>query len=321
MLLPISFLPVYQPRVWGGRAIADSLGRQLPGEGPIGESWELVDRPEAQSVVSGGPLDGLTLREAIRKHAASILGPGWDPDRPFPILVKWLDCRERLSLQVHPPKSVAARLGGQSKTENWFVAAVQPGASIIVGLVPGVTPEQFRAAIDDGSLDACVRRSEVHAGDSVLVESGTVHAIEGGNLILEVQENSDTTYRVYDWGRVGLDGKPRQLHVKESLESIDFDSPPPAIVRAAPGPAVLARSPEFTLRRVPVAAGDSIDFSAGGQCRILHVVKGVFTFGDTGLKARCGDNLLVPFEASGGFRATEDSLALVTEDFSGPQPK
>jgi mannose-6-phosphate isomerase len=318
MLMPISFLPVYQARVWGGRAIADALERTLPDTGPIGESWELVDRPEAQSVVSPGTprLAGLTLREVIHGHAAAILGPGWDPERPFPILVKWLDCRERLSLQVHPPKPVAAQLGGQSKTENWFIAACEPGASIIVGLAPSVTPGQFRAAIHEGGLEACVRRVEVHAGDSVLVESGMVHAIDAGNLILEVQENSDTTYRVYDWGRVGLDGKPRTMHVEESMQSIDFAAPPPAIVRADEKPAILARSREFTLRRVPVAEGGEVALRAGEQCRIFHVIRGAFEFGESGLIARRGDNLLVPFETGGAFRATEDSLALITEDFS-----
>jgi mannose-6-phosphate isomerase len=318
MLKPISFLPVYQARVWGGRAIASYLGRALPGKEPIGESWEIVDRPEAQSVVAPGTptLAGLSLREAIRRHARAILGPGWDPERPFPILVKWLDCRERLSLQVHPPRTVAARLGGQPKTENWFIAACEPGASLIVGLAPGVTPGRFRAAIDARGLEACVRRVAVQPGDSVLVESGTVHAIDAGNLILEVQENSDTTYRVYDWGRVGLDGRPRALHVEESMQSIDFASPAPEIVPAANAAATLARSPEFTLRRVPVPKGGTVEFRAGEQCRLFHVIRGAFEFADMALTARRGDNLLVPFEAGGAFRATEDSLALVTEDFS-----
>lgn len=316
--MPISFLPVYQSRVWGGRAIASALGRTLPGGDAIGESWEIVDRPEAQSVVvAGSPgMEGETLREVVRHHSAAILGPDWDPGRPFPILVKWLDCRERLSLQVHPPKPVAARLGGESKTENWFIAECEPGASLIAGLAPGVTPEQFRASIDSGELEACVRRVEVQPGDSVLVESGTVHAIDAGNLILEVQENSDTTYRVYDWGRVGLDGKPRKLHVEESMESIDFAAPPPEIVRAANEPAVLARSREFTLRRVPVAKGGAVEFRGGEQCRLFHAIRGAFEFSEGGIVARRGDNFLIPFETSGIFRATEDSLALVTEDFS-----
>jgi len=159
----------------------------------------------------------------------------------------------------------------------------------------------------------------VHAGDSVLVQSGTVHAIEGGNLILEVQENSDTTYRVYDWGRVGLDGKPRKLHIEESMQSIDFEAAPPAIVRADDEPAVLARSAEFTLRREPVRKGGEIGFRGGEQCRLFHVIRGAFTFGETGLTTRRGDNLLVPYETDGAFRATEDSVALVSENFSAPK--
>jgi mannose-6-phosphate isomerase len=143
-----------------------------------------------------------------------------------------------------------------------------------------------------------------------------VHAIDAGNLILEVQENSDTTYRVYDWGRVGLDGKPRTMHIEESMQSIDFAAAPPEIVRAADEPAVLARSREFTLRRVPVAKSDDVEFRAGEQCRIFHVVDGRFEFSTGGIVARRGDNLLIPFETDGVFRATEDSLALVTEDFS-----
>lgn len=316
MLLPISFLPVYRTRVWGGRTIATALGRALPGADPIGESWEIVDRPEAQSVVASGPLAGKTLREVVRAHAPALLGPAWDPERPFPILVKWLDCRERLSLQVHPKKAVAARLGGQSKTENWFIAACEPGASIIAGLAAGVSRERFREAIDRGSVEECVRRVTVQAGDSVLVESGTVHAIEAGNLILEVQENSDTTYRVHDWGRVGLDGKPRELHIRESLESIDFSAAPPTVVKSAAAPALLATCSEFTLRRVPAAAGEAVEFRPGEQCRIFHVIEGAFRFGDTGIVATRGDNFLVPWETAGAFQAAGDSLALVTGEFS-----
>lgn len=315
MILPISFLPVYQQRVWGGRGLNSALGRVLPDEAPYGESWEIVDRPEAQSVIASGALKGSSLREAVRTRSAAILGPTWDPERPFPILVKWLDCRERLSLQVHPPKPVAAILGGQSKTENWFIAACEPGASIIVGLAKGVTQAQFKRAIDEGTLESCVSRVAVAPGDSVLVESGTVHAIDAGNLILEVQENSDTTYRVYDWGRAGLDGKPRRLHVEESLKSIDFEAPEPKLVRAGADAAVLARSKEFTLRRVPVAAGGTIVVNACEQCRIVHVIQGSLRFGETDVVARRGDNLLVPYETGGVFRAAGDTVALITEDF------
>ena len=248
--------PLYQDRVWGGRALETSLKRTLPANRPIGESWEIVDRPEAQSVIAGGRFDGRTLRDVIAAHSADIMGPQWKADRPFPILVKWLDCRERLSLQVHPPAEVAPRLKGEPKTENWYIAEAAPGSHLIVGLKRGATKDQFEKAIHDLTLENCVHRFSVSAGDSILVRSGQIHAIDGGNLILEIQQNSDTTYRVYDWGRVGLDGKPRQMHVSESLQSIKWDDFEPAPVRGEPKPAVIAQAQEFTIRRVPLAAGE-----------------------------------------------------------------
>ena len=137
MIGPLRFRPIPQERVWGGRALESVLGRDLPPGPPVGESWDVVDRPEAQSVVEGGPLDGLTIREALRRHAGEIMGPGWNPERPFPVLVKWLDCAQRLSLQVHPPAGVAERLGGEPKTENWFIARAGPGAAVFCGLRRG----------------------------------------------------------------------------------------------------------------------------------------------------------------------------------------
>src|SRR5690606_14918248 len=175
----LRFQPIYQDRVWGGRALTSALGRELPGEGPIGESWEVVDRPEAQSVIASGRLAGRPLREVIAAYPADVMGPGWPADKPFPILVKWLDCRERLSLQVHPPAQIAPSLGGEPKTESWFIADTAPGASLIVGLKRGVTREQFEAAIADNTLENCVHRFPVAEGDSILVRSGQVHAIDG----------------------------------------------------------------------------------------------------------------------------------------------
>jgi len=294
----LRFAPLYQERVWGGRALASALGRTLPaGDRPIGESWELVDRPEAQSRVVGGPWAGQSLRAVIAADPAGVMGPGWAAARPFPILVKWLDCRERLSLQVHPPAAVAGELRGEPKTENWYLAECQPGAHLIVGLRRGVTREAFAA------------------GDSILVRSGQLHAIDGGNLILEIQQNSDTTYRVYDWGRVGLDGRPRQLHVEESLRSILWDDVEPTPRRAGPGSAVLADAPEFRLRRVALAPGESLRLAAGDQPRILSVVAGRLE--GAGEPLRRGDNLLAPYAGAFALTASEGATVLVTENFAG----
>lgn len=313
----LRFQPLYQDRVWGGRALEAQLGRTLPPSRPIGESWEVVDRPEAQSVVLGGSLGGLSLREAITRHGSSLMGPTYDPKRPFPILVKWLDCRERLSLQVHPPADVAPALRGEPKTENWYIAATVPGAGLIAGLKRGTTRAAFSRALVDQTLDTCVHRFPVNEGDSILVHSGTVHAIDAGNLILEIQQNSDTTYRVYDWGRVGLDGKPRQMHVAESLASIKWDDFEPAPVRASATDAVIADAREFRIRRVPLDVGQTLSFPAGEQPRLVSVVQGRVS--DASLQGGTlsrGDNVLVPFAGSFTFRAVEPSLVLATENFA-----
>lgn len=312
------FTPIYQERVWGGRALADWLGRTLPGSGPIGESWELVDRPEAQSVVGEGSTAGQTLRQLIASRAAEVMGPRWDAARPFPILVKWLDCRERLSLQVHPPASIAASLGGEPKTENWFVARSEPGAGVLAGLVDGVDAARFRSALADNTAEKLLLRHETTAGDSILIHSGVMHAIDGGNVILEIQQNSDTTYRVYDWGRVGLDGKPRQMHVEQSLACLTANTAgTPRLLRASETPAgdILADCAHFRIRRVRLARGATLDFPAGDQPRILSVVDGQLASGAAGSVAR-GENILLPYAAANSFIASVDTLALVTEKFA-----
>jgi mannose-6-phosphate isomerase len=315
----LQFQPIYQERVWGGRRLQSFLGRDLPPGPPIGESWEIVDRPEAQSLVRGGPYGGTTLRSLLERHAAEVMGPDWPASRPFPVLVKWLDCSERLSLQVHPPASVAASLGGEAKTENWYVAHSAPGASLFVGLKHGVTLAAFTKAVADGKAEECVNKVSVAAGDSILVPSGQVHAIDAGNLILEIQQNSDTTYRLYDWGRVGLDGKPRRLHVEESLRSILWDAGPPELVRASPTSSTIASCEEFTMRRVVLGKGESLRFKAGDQPRILTAVAGGVGLGGALAGARAlaqGDSALLPRSADLEFVAPELAIVLVTENFT-----
>jgi mannose-6-phosphate isomerase len=321
----LRFQPLYQARVWGGRALAATLGRALPDGGPIGESWEIVDRPEAQSVVAGGTGAGWTLRELLTRHGAAVMGPAWPAARPFPILVKWLDCRERLSLQVHPPAAVAPELGGEPKTENWYIADTVPGARLIVGLKRGVTRAQFEEALRRNAAEDCVHHFPVAAGDSILVHSGQVHAIDAGNLILEIQQNSDTTYRVYDWGRVGLDGRPRQLHLGQSLRSIDWTDFEPAPLRAAPTSGTIARCAEFAIRRVVLGNGERLHLRAGEQPRLVSVVSGRVraVAESTGTRApfaavlRRGDNALAPFAGAFTFTADPTAIVLVTEDFAG----
>jgi len=237
---PITFEPLYMERVWGGRRLEMLFGKKLPAGARIGESWELVDREEAQSVVHTGILRGKTLnelwthyREAVfgRRHAAS-------GSPRFPLLVKLLDAEERLSVQVHPPASVAAQLKGEPKTEMWFVAWAQAQSDIYAGLRSGVTRSEFANALADGNVAGLLHRLQTRAGDCIFIPSGRVHAIGAGNVIVEVQQNSDTTYRVFDWNRTGLDGKPRALHVEESMRSIDFEDFEPQFQPSAGDPLV-----------------------------------------------------------------------------------
>jgi len=314
----LTFQPIYQERVWGGRALATALGRTLPPDRPIGESWEIVDRPEAQSVVAAGALTGQTLRAAIAGHAGDLMGPSWPGSQPFPLLVKWLDCRERLSLQVHPPAALASELGGEPKTENWYIADTAQGAQLIVGLRRGVSRAQFERAIADQTLEDCVHRFPVAVGDSILVRSGEIHAIDGGSLILEIQQNSDTTYRVYDWGRMGLDGKPRTLHQAQSLRSIDWDAFEPAPVRAAPTSGLIADCDEFSIRRVVLDPGEELKIAAGEQPRILSVVQGRVSAAraEKRLLLARGANVLVPYAVPVSATADGAAIVLLTEGFT-----
>lgn len=242
---PLQFKPIYKERPWGGRALDGWGGRKLPPRKTIGESWEMVDREEDQSVVSNGSLAGKTIRWLIENHPEELLGRRFKSLKRFPLLVKLLDCKKRLSLQVHPPAKVSSELGGEPKTESWFVLKAKPDAKLMVGLKQGVTRDQFEAALKTGKLKPLVHEFHVRPGDYIFIPSGRIHAIGGGLLILEIQQNSDTTYRVFDWGRKGLDGKHRQLHIAESMMSIDFNDFEPGCSYWDQATGTLVRCPEF----------------------------------------------------------------------------
>ncbi len=223
MLYPYKFQPLLMERVWGGYELR-RFGKPVPPGKRIGESWEISDRDEAQSVLANGPDKGKTLRQLIEANGAQLLGTNCRDAKRFPLLVKLLDARQRLSLQVHPPDTIADKLHGESKTEMWYVLDADNDAHLIAGLKRGVTGGDFVRAMEDSpaTLDEYVHRVRVVPGTTFFVPAGRMHAIDAGLVLVEIQENSDTTYRVYDWGRVGLDGKPRQLHARQSIASISF---------------------------------------------------------------------------------------------------
>jgi mannose-6-phosphate isomerase len=227
---PLTFEPIFMERIWGGRRLESEFGKNLPPAVKIGESWEIVDRPEAQSVVCNGPLRGKTLHELWTKHRQSIFGD--TPDAPrFPLLIKLLNAQEKLSLQVHPSEKIAAKLGGEPKTEFWYVAAVDPGAELFLGFTGPIARDQFEQGLRKGSAADHVHKVRVEAGDAIFLPAGRVHAVGAGNLLVEIQQNSDTTYRVFDWNRVDDKGKPRQLHIEQALQCIDFNDVQPELLR------------------------------------------------------------------------------------------
>jgi mannose-6-phosphate isomerase len=250
----LRFTEIYKTRVWGGRRLETLLGRSLPDGQKYGESWELVDREEAQSVVvGGGRYSGLTLHELWCGYGGEVFGDGWDcaSGGRFPLLIKVLDCADDLSLQVHPPAARALELVGEPKTEMWYVAEAEAGSKLYAGVKSGVTEESFQRALGNGTVAGCVHSLAVEVGDSLHVPSGRLHALGAGLMIYEIQQNSDTTYRVFDWDRLGLDGKRRELHVRESLLSIDFGDAEPELMR---GGEMLSDCEHFRVRKSKTGA-------------------------------------------------------------------
>ena len=228
---PLFFEPLFMERIWGGNRLQSLYGKHLPNGACIGESWEIVDREEAQSVVHRGPLKGLTLNELWTGHRTDVFGKDYvkHPAARFPLLVKLLDAQERLSIQVHPPAKIAPILGGEPKTEMWYIADSGLDHAIFAGVKKGTTRESFETHLKKSTVEKVIQRIPVEPGDAIFIPSGRLHAIGAGNVIVEVQQNSDTTYRVFDWNRTGLDGKPRELHVEASLQSINYTDDDPRL--------------------------------------------------------------------------------------------
>jgi mannose-6-phosphate isomerase len=283
---PLTFRPLYMERVWGGRRLAEKFGRALPAGAPIGESWELVDREDAQSVVENGPLAGKTLHELWTTLREPVFGRVADSPR-FPLLAKILDARETLSVQVHPPANLAAKLKGEPNTEMWFLLDSEPGAELFAGFRRGTTRAEFELALKEGRAADLLHRLPVRAGDAIFIPSGRCHAIGAGCFIVEMQQNSDTTYRVFDWNRVGLDSKPRPLHLRESLLSIDFTDHEPTLAQRE-GESVV----KCAYFKVGHWALDHARADTSAGCAIFTVLSGGLTCG--GCNFRSGDFFLLP---------------------------
>ena len=300
-LYPIFFEPIYKEKVWGGRKL-ERLGRRLPEGRPIGESWDVVD----ESVARNGSLAGKTLAQLTSELKADLVGERvWDRygDR-FPLLLKFIDASTVVSVQVHPDDAYAQSQGEpQGKTECWYVMQADPGSRLIHGFEKPTGRMALEAAIQKNDLETYLHYTPVNAGDVVFVPAGTVHAIGEGQLMYEIQQKSDTTYRLYDWGRMGLDGKPRDLHVEQSLDALDFTLWPEHVAKPLPVPGedgrfYLAACRHFTLELWDVCG--SMRWETDGESfSLMTVVDGAAAlrygeYGEDLIEVGYGDTVLLP---------------------------
>lgn len=223
MLYPLFFSPIYKSTIWGGRNLEKIFNRKLP-DGNIAESWEICCHGEDDSVVSNGFLKGKKLSELIEFYGLKLLGNNCREFNKFPLLIKFIDAKEKLSVQVHPTDEYAFKNEGQSgKTEAWYVVNGKKGAQLIYGTKNGINKVDFLNSLYSGNIEDCLRFVDIKNGDFIFIPSGTVHAILDGVLILEIQQNCDLTYRIYDWNRIDKNGNTRPLHVDKALDVIDFN--------------------------------------------------------------------------------------------------
>ncbi len=271
---PLQFVPYMRPLVWGGRRLGTTLGKPVPANETVGESWEVSDHPTHRSVVAKGPHAGVSLRSLMETERAALLGPAASALAIFPWLVKFIDAHDWLSVQVHPNEKAVQRLwpGEQSKTEAWYVVDVLPGSRIYAGLQPGVDERRLRAALAAGVVAECLHSFTPQPGDCIYLPAGTVHAVGGGVLLAEVQQTSDATFRLFDWNRKDAQGRSRKLHIEEAIASIAWSQGPVHPVRPdGSARQMLVRSPYFTLEHL---GGTEVALGNAATLQVLIVVQG-----------------------------------------------
>lgn len=305
--IPVIFEPIFKPKPWGGRKLAEVLSKSLPPDEPIGESWELVSLPENESRVRTGPLAGTPIGVLVETWGTDLYGGASLADGRFPLLIKFLDARENLSVQVHPKpaKDVGGGWRPGIKHEAWYIIAAEPGAELFIGLKPGVTHADVVKAADTPAMADLLRRWPATVGRCYYLPSGTMHALGAGILVAEVQTPSDITYRIYDWDRVGADGRPRELHIEQALENTDYDVRNDQILQPRRHVAGVFSTAthetvceKFIIEKLRISEGitDPITY---GEMAIWIVLKGrgVVKAGTLECPFSAGDTLLLPAAA------------------------
>ena len=300
-LYPLKLQPALHRKVWGGRKLADVMRKPLPSADPYGEAWEMHD----SVTVANGPLRGGNLGDLAKRFGQALIGAGNDPGHGVPLLVKLIDAGAWLSVQVHPDDRQALELEGEprGKTEAWLILAAEPGARLVRGLAPGTDRDELEAAIRQNQVEGLLAYIEVHAGDVLFMRANTVHALGPGLLIYEIQQASDTTYRLYDWGRMGLDGLPRELHIERGVAVASLDSLPAV---AQPTGELLVECAYFQTWRHRLK-GNPLRIESRGRFQCLTCIDGTVNLrvpGAPELELSLGESGFIPaclpiFELSG----------------------
>ncbi|MEM6470604.1 MAG: type I phosphomannose isomerase catalytic subunit [Planctomycetota bacterium] len=305
---PLRFAPLIKHTIWGGNKLGTLLGKSIGSTGDHAESWEIVDHGKDQSIVTNGALQGTSLGELVRDHREWLMGEHYksgsggpnspQPEGTFPLLLKYLDCNRVLSVQVHPDDEYGQKMDPPDlgKTEAWYVVDAEPGSLIYAGLRSGVDRSELSNAMKHGKTDEVLHQFEAHAGDCVFIPAGTVHALGAGLVIAEIQQSSDTTFRLFDWNRVGSDGQPRPLHIEASLDVTDYETGPVAPIQPKPGMAgmqPLVACDKFEL--FSLAESES-QIGGDGRFHILTVPHGSAELqtSNLSLTLRRGESVLLP---------------------------
>ena len=294
---PLTFAPVLKQTIWGGRLLGDHLKKPIGSAADYAESWEVVDHGEDQSIVQNGVLSGKTLKQLIRNNADWLLGSKTGMDS-FPLLLKYLDCNRVLSVQVHPDDEYALKMPmpDLGKTEAWYIVAAAPESLIYAGLKEGVDSSTLQAAIKNGTTEDALHSFHPSAGDIVFIPAGTVHALGAGLLVAEIQQSSDTTFRLFDWNRTDPQGKSRPLHIEQGVEVTDFSSGPVAARTSDPeieGWQTIVSCDKFILNLLE--KGEAV-LGHDEKFHIVTIPKGKATlrFGEEVMALTTGDTVLLP---------------------------
>ncbi len=298
-LYPLRLAPIFRRYLWGGRKLASLLGKEIGPERDYAESWEVVDRGNDQSRVTAGPLAGVTLHELVINHGQDLLGHH-HPQPRFPLLFKYLDCEKMLSVQVHPNDDQAAKLTPPDfgKTEAWVIVSADPGSVIYGGLKRGFDRAALEREVNRGTCELCLHAIKPHAGDCIFIPSGTVHALGAGLLIAEIQQSSDTTFRLYDWNRRDESTQARPLHIEQALAVIDFNRGPVEPQKSVRTDRKIAKRlvecEKFVLDRLEFSDPQMI--GGDGRCHIVSVLHGSAEVSGDAVSAplRIGQTILIP---------------------------